>query len=113
MWGLSRWGVPRRSRQGLSPIRSLATARTATLPGREPAAAAIRPDRGGPPPLGGALERRSGRGDGRCHLDHARPPDPDGPAERPARAVRADLPALRGADAAEPLAAWGTAAGQD
>src|SRR4051794_25513494 len=75
--------------------------------------AAVRPDRGGATPLGGALDEGGGDGDGRRHLDHARPPDPDGAAERGAGAARAHLPPLRGADAPLPLAPRLAAAGQD
>ena len=66
---------------------------------REPAAA-HRPDRRGPPPLGGALGGRAVARDGGGDVAHARPAGPHGAPERPAAPARADLPALRGADAA-------------
>ena len=75
--------------------------------------AAHRPDRRGPPPLGGALGGGAVAGDGGRDVAHARPAGPHGAPERPAAPARADLPALRGADAAVLHARGRAAAGQD
>src|SRR5512133_3547935 len=89
----------------IGPPRAVRSARDAP--------AAHRPDRRGPPPLGGALGRRAVARDGGRHLAHARPAGPHGAAERPAAPPRPDLPALRGADAALLHPRGGAAAGQD
>src|SRR4051794_41477933 len=57
----------------------------------------VRPDRGSPAPVAQALGPHAGPVDGRRDLDHARRADPHRPPQRGARALAADLPALRDA----------------
>src|ERR1700727_2859998 len=72
----------------------------ATLVRVHAACPAIRSDRRSRPTMDPTLGRGRDILDARRDLDHARSPDPDRPSQRSARALRPDLPALRGVDAA-------------